>query len=218
MQTSLYLCRHKHNAVNSSATVPSSNSLGAACERHSLQDCSRLGSECQAGIYCPECAEMCPLSVNTVIHRCQNCTEFYCLLCTHEHRYCLACEIEPSVSTDELSPSSHILIIDQSPDKSSDAVLLAVSSLSPQFKAPFPPATQICIRRRDKSDSSCERAESVSSDDTTSLPHPDLYTSPFTQGDLTILQQLHCRLRSLEDHVKNFERLFKAKDIMIRNV
>ncbi len=35
---------------------------------------------------------------------------------------------------------------------------------------------------------------------------------------MTILQQLHRRLRSLEVRAKNFERLFKAKDIMIRNV
>ncbi len=47
---------------------------------------------------------------------------------------------------------------------------------------------------------------------------PDLLGSPLSQGDLTILQQLHCRIRSLEVRVKNYERLLKAKDVMIRNV
>ncbi len=76
----------------------------------------------------------------------------------------------------------------------------------------------MCVRGRDKSDSSCEHAESVSSDDTASLSCPDPFLSSISQGDLMILQQLHRRLRSLEVRVKNFEHLFKAKDVMIRNV
>ncbi len=204
--------------VNPSAAVPPSSSLGAACEKHSLQDFVRLGSECQAGIYCPECAKMCPLSMNTVIHCCQNCAEFYCLLCTHEHGYCLTCEIEPPVQIDELSSSSHPFVIDQSSGKANDAIPPVVSQPSPQFKTPLPPVMQTRVRYREKSDSSCERTESTSSDDTTSLPCPHPHNSSFSQSDLTILQQLHRRLRSLEVRVKNFECLFKAKDVMIRNV
>ncbi len=131
--------------TNSQAIIPPSSSLGAACEKHSFQDLVCLESECQAGIYCPECTELCPFSVNTVIHHCQNCNEFYCLLCAHEYGYCLACEIEPSIQNDEPSRSSHVFA-DQPSGKASDIVSPVVSQPSLQFKAPLPPITQKRIR------------------------------------------------------------------------
>ncbi len=202
---------------NSQVIAPPTSSLGAACVKHLLQAFASLGSECQAGIYCPECTELCPLSMSTVIHCCQNCAEFYCLLCAHEYGYCLACEIEPSASRDEPSQPSHAFI-NQSSGKASDVASPAVSQLLPQFKAPLPPIKQTRVRCRHESDSSREHADSVLSDDAASLPRLDLHNSPLSQSDLTVLQQLHRRLRSLEVHAKNFECLFKAKDIMIRNV
>ncbi len=135
------------------------------------------------------------------------------MLCAHEYGYCLACEIELSVQIEEPFWSSPVLV-DQPSGKASDIVLLVVPQPLPQFKAPLPPITQKLVRCQDESDSSCEHAGSVSSDDTVSLPRLDPYNSPLSQGDLTILQQLHRRLHSLEVHAKNFKRLFKAKDIM----
>ncbi len=132
--------------INSQATVPSTNSLAATCIKHSLQAFVSLGSECQAGIYCPECAELCPLSVNTIIHRCQNCAESYCLLCMHEYGYCLACEIEPEAQSDEPLQSFHVPP-DQPSSKPSDVSPPVTTQLTPQFKALFPPFTQKCIRR-----------------------------------------------------------------------
>ncbi len=131
--------------TNSQITAPPTSSLGAACVKHSPQAFTDLGSECQAGIYCPECAELCPLSVNTVIHHCQNCVEAYCLLCAHEYGYCLACEIEPEVQNDEPHQSSHVFP-DQSSSKPSDVSPPAATQLTPQFKALFPPFTQKRIR------------------------------------------------------------------------
>ncbi len=69
---------------NSQIIAPPINSLGATCTKHLLQTFADFKPECQTGNYCPECVELCPLSVNTVIHHCQNCAEPYCLLCVHE--------------------------------------------------------------------------------------------------------------------------------------
>ncbi len=105
--------------TNSQITALSISSLGAACTKHLLQAFVDLGSECQAGIYCPECAELCPLSANTVIHHCQNCAESYCLLCAHEHGYCLTCEADPDVwnAADPLPCPTEVDNINISPDQ-----------------------------------------------------------------------------------------------------
>ncbi len=50
---------------NSQITAPPTSSLGAACMKHLLQTFADLEPECQAGVYCPECAELCPISMNT---------------------------------------------------------------------------------------------------------------------------------------------------------
>ncbi len=183
--------------TNSQIAAPPISSLGAACIKHSLQAFIDLGSECQARIYCPECAKLCPFSVNSVIHHCQNCAESYCLLCAHEYGYCLACEMEPEVQNDEPCQPSHVFP-DQLSSKASDVCPPAVSQPLPQFKAPFPLLTQKCIRCRCESDSSRERAGSISSDDAATIPHSDSPDSPLSQGDLTILQQLHRRICPLE--------------------
>ncbi len=192
--------------------------------KHLFQAFTDLESECQAGIYCPECAELCLLSVNSVIHRCQNCTEFYCLLCAHEYGYCLSCEIDPEVRNAEVSllylietDKAHVFH-DQPSNKNSDICPPAVSQPPSQFKAPFPPSKQECFRCRCESDSIRDRAGSISSDDAATILCPDLLGSPLSQGDLMILQQLHHHICSLEVCVKNYECLLKAKGIMIRNV
>ncbi len=53
---------------SSPISVPYSNSLGGTCVKHLLKLLAKLTPECQAGVYCPECAELCPISVETLIH------------------------------------------------------------------------------------------------------------------------------------------------------
>ncbi len=67
--------------------------------KHLLKTLADLTPECQAGVYCPECAELCPVTVTTVIHCCLNCGEAYCLLCAHEFHCCLTCEADAEAWT-----------------------------------------------------------------------------------------------------------------------
>ncbi len=82
---------------NSQISAPHSSSLGGTCMKHLLESLAKLTPECQVGVYCPECTELCSISVKTVIHHCQNCTKSYCLLCAHEHGCCLTCEADAKV-------------------------------------------------------------------------------------------------------------------------
>ncbi len=74
------------------------------------------------------------------------------------------------------------------------------------------------VRCQCESDTCHDRASLISADDAAAILCLDLSDSPLSQGDLMIFQQFHRRIHSLEIYIKNFECLFKAKDIMIRNV
>ncbi len=84
---------------NSQTFAPTNNSIGGTCMKHLMLSLTDLVPECQAGVYCPECTELCPISVTTVIHRCLNCAETYCLLCAHEFGCCLTCEADTEAWT-----------------------------------------------------------------------------------------------------------------------
>ncbi len=147
--------------------------------KHVLQTFSDLERECQAGVFCPECAELCPLSVNTMIHCCQNCAESYCLLCAHELDYCLTCEADLEVSNvmDPMPCSTEIdkasIFPDLSPIQTSDVCPLAVSQPPPQFK-------QERFRRRCEPDTSHEYADLTTSDNAAITANPILATNTLT--------------------------------------
>ncbi len=57
------------------------------------------------------CTELCPILVTTIIHRCLNCAETYCLLCTHEHGCCLTCEAD----TEAWASAPSVLLMPSAP-------------------------------------------------------------------------------------------------------
>ncbi len=127
--------------------------------------------------------------MDTVIHHCQNCTESYCLLCAHENGYCLTCEADLEVSN----------VMDPSPCSAEiDKTSVFPNQSSIETSDPCPSAVfQLPLQ--------------IMSDDAAATLHLDQSDHPLSQGNLMTLLQLHCR-------VKNFERVLKATNIMIREI
>ncbi len=146
--------------------------------------------------------------MNTVIHCCQYCAESYCLLCVHELGYCLTCEADLEVSNvmDPLLCPTEVdkanVFPDQSPIKTSNSCLPAVSQPPPQCE----------------SNTSHKCADSITSEDAAVASHLVQSDNPSSQSNLTTLQQLHRCIHSLIVHVRNFECLLKATNVTIRDV
>ncbi len=145
--------------------------------KHLLQSLTDLVPECQASVYCPECAKLGPISVTTVIHRCLNCGEMYCLLCTHEFGCCLTCEahaeawtsappIPCSSDVDYAAPSEHpsdSMLQRQTPTETSAEMSAEMPAempvkSPPQFKVPpaIPKSKHIRPRHATKNETSSE--------------------------------------------------------------
>ncbi|MCP3686579.1 MAG: hypothetical protein GY861_28405, partial [bacterium] len=141
--------------------------------KHILQTFADLEPECQAGVYCPDCAELCPLTVDTVIHHCENCSESYCLLCAHENGYCLTCEADLEVSSN------------------SDSSLPVAKTVKTKG---------LLIDENSKSCSSFQSLSAVSEDAVT--PCPDQTNQPLSANNLTSLLQLYTRMKNFERVIK----------------
>ncbi len=208
--------------------------------KHLTLSLTDLVPECQAGVYCPECTEPCPISVTTVIHHCLNCAETYCLLCAHEFGCCLTCEADaeawasvppmlpmpciPDVAYAVSSehPSDSLL---QKPAETSaqmpvgtftDMLAEMPAKLPPQFKIPsiIPKGKHVRSRHTAKDETSSEDEQ-----DRAAVPsHSAAKDDSLSEGNLMVIYQLHHRIRVLEGEQKRLECALDPKDIMIRNL
>ncbi len=182
--------------------------------------------KCQAGIYCSECAELCPIFVDNIIYHCHCCAEVYCLLCPHEFGYCLICEanVEAVTTVVPLLPPLNC----QRPVISSNLALCHMC------QAPANPTCQIkssstaikgkharwrkCSARIDSEVVIFSTSEDELQRKATVFYPAVMNDDLLSEGNLTILHQLHHHVWSLEGKQQHLKRVVDFKDIIICNL